>query len=391
MIRAILCPLLCLASVASATSILSAQQGASQGTPSGALQGTLQGTVRAAPTDVPLPYAVITIPALSIERFSGANGQFLIGNIAAGTHEVIVRRLGFVPERRTVTILPAQSTTLDVRLAQVPVRLSQMTVRPAEPCRNPGIPDSAQFPEVAQLVGLLRENADRYRLLVKQYPFTFVRTRALGVLRDQEFVIQEVESMQGTGVPQGDYQPGRVVKSERRPGGTDYSMSLPSLLDLADEAFAKNHCFRYAGASVHEDETWFRLDVRAADRLSSPDVHGAFYLDSATAQLRRMEVEMSRPDRLPRSLRSIRGVQVTTRFLEIAPGVSLVDNVCAVSWLKGSGSNLRHPIELQQIVRYAFSAPPPDIEAAGSRPAPPWNGVATLPRAELSCVAPDGL
>ena len=387
MIRPILCTLLCIASLATT---LSAQQGA-QGTQQGTQQGTLQGAVRAAPTDVPLPYAVITIPTLSIERFSGANGQFLIGNVPAGTHEVIVRRLGFIPERRSVTIVPAQSTTLDVRLAQVPVRLSSMTVRPAEPCKTPGIPDSTRFPEVAQLVGLLRENADRYRLLVKQYPFTFVRARALGVLRDEEFVIQQVGSMPGVSAPQVDYRPGRVVKSERRPGGTDYSMSLPALLDLADEAFAKNHCFRYAGSSVHDDETWFRLDVRAADRLSSPDVHGAFYLDSATAQLRRMEIEMSRPDRLPRSLRAIRGLQVITRFLEIAPGVSLVDNVCAVTWLKGQGRNLRHPIELQQIVRYAFSAPPPDIEAEGTRPAPPWNGVTVMPRGELSCVASEGL
>ena len=72
MIRPILCTLLCIASLATT---LSAQQGA-QGTQQGTQQGTLQGAVRAAPTDVPLPYAVITIPTLSIERFSGANGQF---------------------------------------------------------------------------------------------------------------------------------------------------------------------------------------------------------------------------------------------------------------------------------------------------------------------------
>lgn len=351
--------------------------------------GTLQGTVRAAVTDVPLPYAVIAIPALAIERFSGANGTFLLGNVPVGSYEVVIRRLGFVPDRRTVTITTAQTTVLDVRLTQVPVRLSSMLVRSAEPCRSPGLPDSARFPEVAQLVGLLRENADRYRLLVKQYPFAYVQTRATGQLIDRGLIIQHVDSIRVSGASSVQYRPGNVVRRDRSGGRDEYRMHLPTLLDLSDAAFLRNHCFHYAGASTHDDETWFRLDVRASERLSSPDVHGAFFLDSATAQLRRMELEMSRPGRLPSTLRTIRAVQVTTQFLEIAPGVSLIDNVCAVNWIKGRGPLAQHAAELQQVLVYAFSAPPPDILPQGQRATPPWRRGVSVPRTALSCVPPD--
>jgi hypothetical protein len=364
--------------------------GAAAGSSNGTNIGTLQGTVRAAPTDAPLPYAVILIPTLGIERFSGANGFFMLGNVPVGSHEVVIRRLGFVPERRTVTIATAQTTVLDVRLAQVPVRLSSMLVRPAEPCKSPGLPDSTRFPEVAQLVGLLRENADRYRLLVKQYPYAYVQTRAFGQLLDRGLVVQRVDSIRVSGASAAEYRPGNVVKNDRSNGRNEYSMHLPTLLDLADVAFVRNHCFHYGGATVHDSETWFKLDVRAADRLSTPDVHGAFFLDSATAQLRRMELEMSRPERLPRELRTIRTVQVTTQFLEIAPGVSIIDNVCAVNWIKGRGPLAQHAAELQQVLVYAFSAPPPDIVPQGQRDTPPWRRGAGVPRTALSCVPASG-
>lgn len=353
-------------------------------------QGALQGIVRAAPTDVALPYAVISIPALGIERFSGANGTFILGAVPAGSHEVLIRRLGFVPERRTVNISAAQTTTLDVRLVQVPVRLSSMLVRPVEPCKRPGLPDSIRFPEVAQLANLLRENADRYRLLVQQYPFAYVQTRAFGQLMDRGMTILRVDSIRVPGASAVEYKPGNVVRRDRTGGRNDYSMHLPTLLDLADAVFVRNHCFHYAGTSTHEGETWYRLDVRAADRLSSPDVHGAFFLDSATSQLRRMELEMSRPDRLPRELRSIRTVQVTTQFLEIAPGVALIDNVCAVNWIKGRGPRAQHAAELQQVLMYGFTAPPPDIDPVGQRSMPPWRRGAGVPRDSLSCVPPEG-
>lgn len=334
---------------------------------------SLQGTVRAAPTDVPLPYAVVSIPALGIERFSGANGRYTILDVPLGSHEVVVRRIGFLPQRITVRFVADSVASLDVRLIQIPVRLAQLTVRPAEPCLKPGLPDSVKSPEVAMLVALLRENAATYRTLANQHPYTYAQVRALGDLRGDTLSlgVPVVERIEGLRTPV--YQPGRVVTTRNSGPFAQTTMALPTLLDLTAPAFIENHCFHYRGTSAHDGETWVRLDVRAADRLRTPDVHGEFQLDSATGQLREMALEMSRPDRLPSWLRSIRAVQVTTRFLEIAPGLSLADDVCAINWIRQSGRRTPvHSTELQHVGAVAFVSPPPDIAPLREFPRPPW-------------------
>lgn len=351
-----------------------------------AARGTVSGVVQAAPTNVPLPYAVVSIPALGLERFSGGEGRFLLTGVAAGTHELLVRRIGFVPQRQQITVSANGTTSVTVSLVQVPVRLTGMLVRPTDRCRSPGLPDSVRFPEVAQLVGLLRENASTYRALVRRYPFAYAQLRAMGDLVPEGMEVRSVDTVAVPSMPTVQYRPGRVVQTE--PGSRESFMAIPSIIDLVDPAFVANHCFTYAGASVHGNETWFRLDVRAAERLRSPDVHGAFYLDSASAQLRRMELELSRPDRLPAALRAVRGVIAHSNFVEIAPGLSILESVCAVNWRRANrGAAPRHAAELQTTVAWEFTAPPPDIEKSTTRDIPPWQPGARLDRSVIPCSA----
>ncbi|MDP4355084.1 hypothetical protein QR504_25685, partial [Escherichia coli] len=82
----------------------------------------------------------------------------------------------------TVNVSAGAITTLDAQLVQIPVRLTAMNVRPVEPCKKPGLPDATRFPEVAQLVGLLRENAATARTLATQHPYAYAQYRALGSL-----------------------------------------------------------------------------------------------------------------------------------------------------------------------------------------------------------------
>lgn len=336
-------------------------------------RSSLHGTVRAAPTDVPLPYAVVSIPALGLERFSGANGRYTLTDVPLGAHEVVVRRIGFMPQRITVRFVADSVSSLDVRLIQIPVRLAQLTVRPAEPCRNPGLPDSVKFPEVAMLVGLLRENAATHRTLANQHPYTYAQVRALGDLRGDTLSLGVPVAERIAGLRTPTYQPGRVVTTRGSGPFSQTTMALPTLLDLTAPAFIENHCFHYRGTSAHDGETWVRLDVRAADRLRTPDVHGEFQLDSATGQLRQMVLEMSRPDRLPSAFRGIRAVQVTTTFLEIAPGLSLADDVCAINWARQAGRRAPvHSAEVQRVGAVAFESPPPDIAPLREFPRPAW-------------------
>lgn len=354
-------------------------------------RGSLSGVVRSGPARVGLPYAVVSIPSLGIERFSGANGVYQLLNVPAGEHEVLVRRIGFVPRRFTIRIASGQSTTLDIDLEQVPVRLAGMTVTPVQPCKNPGVPDSVRSPEVWQLVATLRENAAAYRILATNYPFAYVQARAFGGIGDSVAVLQSIDSIAVPGTAEVSYRPGRIVTTVTVNSRRETIMRIPTIVELADKQFLANHCFSYGGTEQVGDATWYRLDVRAADKLRSPDVHGAVYLDSATSQLRRLDLELSRPDRLPSQFRGVRAVRAITTFVQIAPGLGIIDGLCAVNWLKpprGGAprrANVGHPLELQQSVAYQFKVPPPDVALVGTRPTPGWARGQAMSRLRLSC------
>lgn len=367
--------------------MLTAPRAFSQG--GDATRGTLQGTAIGAPLNIPLPFAVVSVPQLGIERFSDADGRFTLGALQAGRYEVVIRRIGYVPFRDSVRIVAGAITRLEARLSQIPAQLARTTVVALTSCPRPGAPDRARDPIVADLVALLRENADRYRLLVQQYPFSYLQVRAMGQLGDTSLTLQSVDTTIGKGLARVTYRPGRVVSlvaDSRR--GKEYSMSLPTILDLADDQFVRNHCFAYGGASDRDGETWLRLDVRAADKIRSPDVHGSFYLDSATSELRRMDLTMSRPDRLPKVLQGVRGVDVVTSFVNIAAGLSVIDKVCGLNFPRRVGiSGARAiPAELQQLIAYQFVEPPSGVHASVSVPPPEaWRVGAVLPRSVAWC------
>jgi len=356
-----------------------------------ATRGALTGVVRSGPARVGLPYAVVSIPSLGIERFTGATGVYQLGNLPAGEHELHVRRIGFVPQRIAVRIEAGRSITLDIDLEQIPVRLAGMTVKPVEACRDPGVPDSLRNPEVWQLVATLRENASAYRVLVTNYPFAYVQARAFGAIGDTIAVLQTIDSIAVPGTAEVTYRPGRIVTNVTVNSRRETIMRIPTIVELADKQFLANHCFSYGGTEQVGSATWYRLDMRAADRLRSPDVHGAVYLDSATSQLRRLDLELSRADRLPSQFRGVQAVRAITTFVQIAPGLGIIDGLCAVNWLKpprGGAprrSDMGHPLELQQSVAYQFKTPPPDVGMVGTRPTPGWVPGQAVSRLGLSC------
>lgn len=344
---------------------------------------------------VPLAYAVISIPQLSMERFTDGSGRFALTALTPGAYAVVVRRIGYEPYRTTVRIVADSTTRLDVQLTSIPVRLATLAVRAPSRCEKPGLPDARAEPEVAGLVALLDENAERYRLLASQYPFQYMHTRALAVLDNEALPnapsrVQFVDSVMSRSAARVAYSAGKIVQQQRfLGGGVEWSMAIPTILDLADDGFARAHCFFYGGRDAVDGETWLRLEVRAADRLSSPDVHGTFYLDSASSQLRRMDLELSRADKLPRALRDIASVTVQTRFVEIAPGLSIVGAICAVNRPKRGeqAKPVPLPVELQQLRWYVFKDDPPlGIDPVGMFGTPNWSETDALDRSALWCV-----
>jgi hypothetical protein len=350
--------------------------------------GRLDGSVRAVQTDAPLPYAVVKIPALSLERFTDGSGMFTLTGLPSGTHDVLVRRIGYTPWRGTVRIVTDSTTRLDVQLDQLPQRLAAVAVLEMSACRNPGPPDPALQQEVSSLLAQLRENADRYRLLAVQYPFAYSQMRALGELSVSTFRVQKVDTTIVPSSARVPYRPGGLVKRRTsKERGEEFTMSIPTLMELSDDAFIRAHCFGYGGTVRVGKETWARVNMRAADRLWSPDVHGAFFLDSATSQLRRMDLDMSRPDLLPAQLQRVQAVHVVTSFRDIASGLSVIESVCAVHQLqRPPGSDaLASPAELQQLLSYRFATPPPDVPNQRAFIVPQWVPGRQMPRDVVWC------
>lgn len=346
--------------------------------------GTVQGSVLASPLNVPLPFAIVTVPQLGIERFTDQQGRFTLTSLPAGDLEIVVRRIGYEPYRGTVRIVAATATPLEVRLQQLPAQLATTTVRAMTDCPRPGAPDRDRDPVVAMLVELLRENADRYRLLVSQHAFQYTQQRAMALLVGDTVIVQQVDSLIVRSTARGGYRPGRVVqRTTARNAIAEFAMTLPTIIDLAAPEFARNHCFAYAGSTHHAGETWYQLDVRAADRIRSPDVHGSFQIDSATSELRRMDLTMSRPEALPLQLRGVDGVDVVTTFTNIAPGLAVIDKVCSLTRPRQAylRRNAPMPAELQQLLGYEFTAMPPSgIPKLGTvAPPPHW-----IPRTHVS-------
>ena len=196
-------------------------------------KGRLTGTVPAQQADAPLPYAVVSISDLVIERFTDASGRFAISGISPGTHKVLIRRIGFAPWRGNVTVVADGATVLDVRLDQLPQRLAAVAIVALSRCRNPGPPDPVLQTETSSLVSQLRENADRYRLLAEQYPFAYSQLRALGDLRESTFAVQRVDTSLVLSSARVAYRPGSlVIRTTTKDRGDEFSMAIPTLLEL---------------------------------------------------------------------------------------------------------------------------------------------------------------
>jgi hypothetical protein len=212
--------------------------------------------------------------------------------------------------------------------------------------------------------------------------------RALGDLSSTAFFLHHVDTtivQSATRVP---YRPGTLVtKTTSRARGDEFTMAIPTLTELTDDAFIRTHCFGYGGTVRVGAETWARVNMRAADRLRSPDVHGAFYLDSATSQLRRMELDMSRPDLLPVQLQRVEAVHVVTSFRDIAAGLSVIESVCAVNQIHRplGADEVPAPAELQQLLAYRFATPPPEVIGLRSFVTPQWTPGTTLARDVVWC------
>lgn len=86
-----------------------------------AAASTFRGTVVADSTGVPLAGADITVTGSERSARSDANGEFRIDEVTAGTHEVVIRKLGFSPLNTTLTFAPNDEEERRIVLSKLTV------------------------------------------------------------------------------------------------------------------------------------------------------------------------------------------------------------------------------------------------------------------------------
>ena len=318
--------------------------------PAHAQGGAIIGTVVAAESGERLAYANIVAPTLQHEDFANDSGEFRLGNLQQGRLELRIRRLGFQPATIIVHVLAGETQRIDVVLRRLAITLDQVVVRSWPPCRAPGAPSAEADPTFAAIFEQLRLNAAQYRLLSRQYPYTYTMTSTLTHRRrgSDRLELSGRNVLVIHSAARWDYKPGEVIR--RR--GRSASFRIPTLAELSDDRFVSAHCFHYAGLDMVDSVEMLRIDLVAAESIDAPDVNGSMYLDRQSFQVRRTVLFLTgRDDRL----RHLAEMRVTTDFGEIIPSIPIVVEVNSVQVIDPEvKGDLDEAYETQSLIDFRF-------------------------------------
>ena len=127
--------------------------------------GTIVGVVVAKEGGAALPYSIVSIPSIGIERLTNERGEFVIANAPRGSIELLVRHLGYTPAKIPTTVRAGATDSVRVGLSRLAVQLAAVQVQANRVCVKPGPPNAATDAAFAAVFDQLRQNADQYRLL----------------------------------------------------------------------------------------------------------------------------------------------------------------------------------------------------------------------------------
>jgi hypothetical protein len=226
-------------------------------------------------------------------------------------------------------------------------------------CTRPGRPTGEHNAPALEVLEQLAQNAERLRLLSEQYPFEILTQRTFSNRRqDGSDTVESVDTTLVTSAAHTRYRPGRLIRSVRNGRSTETILQVPTLLDFADSVFLRNHCFVARGMDDSSGVSLLRVDFKAWSKLRTPDVDGSVYLDSATFALRRSEIRLTR---IPRSFRGLAAVRVTTRFVDLQPGLPVPGPIHAVN-------QFERPTGKQRITAMVEEQLPLDVHFLRARP-----------------------
>ncbi|MDB4879651.1 MAG: putative outer membrane protein [Gemmatimonadetes bacterium] len=88
--------------------------------------GSITGRVTESATGQPVAFAQVTVSGTQLRRNTDAAGRFTFTGVPAGGHRVEVRRVGFAPGTRAVTVVDGGTVTADVVLTATPTTLAEV-------------------------------------------------------------------------------------------------------------------------------------------------------------------------------------------------------------------------------------------------------------------------
>lgn len=90
--------------------------------------GVIAGRVTDAAADAPLSGVSLQVDGTRFGAGTGNDGRYRIGALPPGTYTVIARRIGYSPQRQTVTVSGPDEVTANFRLQASPIALDQVVV-----------------------------------------------------------------------------------------------------------------------------------------------------------------------------------------------------------------------------------------------------------------------
>src|SRR6059058_1358739 len=97
--------------------------------------GIVSGTVVAAESETPLAGASVVIVGTARTVFTNAKGEYRL-SVAAGTHAVRARLIGYEPAEQHVTVTAGQTVTADFKLTATPLSVNEVVVVGARTSRT---------------------------------------------------------------------------------------------------------------------------------------------------------------------------------------------------------------------------------------------------------------
>ncbi|HVF39302.1 MAG TPA: TonB-dependent receptor plug domain-containing protein, partial [Gemmatimonadaceae bacterium] len=90
--------------------------------------GSIRGRVIESATNRPIRHASVTVAGLGLGAVADEDGSYVIANVPAGTHEVSVRRVGYVRRAQTVTVGAGATARADFSMIPTATQLEEVVV-----------------------------------------------------------------------------------------------------------------------------------------------------------------------------------------------------------------------------------------------------------------------